>query len=170
MLAITPVVDPQKGEGCLVERLEIDQAKLRARLHETGELEFRHLSNPAGRAIPVPATGKLDLAEGAASRSDGGSESGWSSLDRGVIQCRHDFQDLRFMAGGADPELVRFAATFPASWGQRPGYKPTRVLRRRRTQAPVQVLVIVPAQACHATFLSRLRCASAQSARRAMAQ
>jgi len=51
-----------------------------------------------------------------------------------------------------------------------PGYKPTLLLRRRRTQAPARVPVTVPAWACQSTFLSRLRCASVRSGRRARGQ
>jgi acyl-[acyl-carrier-protein]-phospholipid O-acyltransferase / long-chain-fatty-acid--[acyl-carrier-protein] ligase len=62
-LAVTSVVDPQKGEALvLLSTIEIDQTKLRAQLHETG-LPNLWIPKIVRRvdAIPVLATGKLDL-------------------------------------------------------------------------------------------------------------
>ena len=77
-LAITSVADPQKGEALvLLSTQEIDQAKLRARLHEAG---VPNLWIPKVilrvEQIPVLATGKLDLRRCSEIAARGGSESG----------------------------------------------------------------------------------------------
>ena len=63
MLAVTSVVDPQKGEALvLLSTIEIDQAKLRSDLQDAGvpNLWIPKVIRRVEQ-IPVLATGKLDL-------------------------------------------------------------------------------------------------------------
>ena len=63
-IAVTAVIDSQKGEALvLLSTIEIDQAKLRARLQEAGVPNL-WIPKTIKRVeqIPVLATGKLDLA------------------------------------------------------------------------------------------------------------
>ena len=63
-LAVTSVADPQKGEALvLLSTQEIDQAKLRARLHDAGVPNL-WIPKTVKRieTMPVLASGKLDLA------------------------------------------------------------------------------------------------------------